>query len=102
MKQNLRLTLCGMLLLFFFCFPSFAHASDADNIALVMRGTAKTLGAALQVPANMMSDSTRVMFPFGLVTGAVKGTVKAVVGTVSGAYDIARGGAPYAKYLFLL
>lgn len=78
--------------------PQPALASDARNVALVFRGVAKTVLSIFQVPAGMMQDSTRVMFPFGLVTGAVTGSIKTLVGTMSGVFDIARGAAPYAKY----
>jgi len=41
------------------------------------------------------------MFPFGIVTGALRGTVQMVGGIVGGVVDVARGGAPNAKYAAL-
>lgn len=70
----------------------------AGNAGKILRGTVKTVGAAFQIPVAMMQDSSRVMFPFGLLTGAIRGGVKTVTGTLSGALDIAQGAAPYAKY----
>ena len=70
-----------------------AHA----DVALIAQGLAKTLYAVAQVPASMLAGSTHA-FPFGLITGAVTGTVKMAAGTVMGAADMARGTAPYAKY----
>ena len=89
------LIFCGLLVLGF-SEPAYA------NPGLILRGVAKTIFSAFQIPASMMQDSTRVMFPFGLITGAVRGSVKTVVGTMSGAVDLARGGAPYAKYAAFL
>lgn len=76
---------------------SFKPAYASNNIALITRGVARTLFSAFQIPATMMSNAGNA-FPIGLVTGAVSGTMKTVVGTVMGAADIARGAAPYAKY----
>lgn len=69
------------------------------NSSLIMRGAVKTVGAAMQVPIAMLQDSGRVMFPFGIVTGAIRGSVRTVAGVISGAFDIAQGGGPYAKYM---
>lgn len=76
----------------------YSPAAYADNIGLIFRGVAKTIGAALQLPISLLAGSTK-QFPLGLVGGAVEGSVKAVAGTISGAADIARGAAPYAKYM---
>ncbi len=70
----------------------------AGNASKILRGTVKTVGAAFQVPMAMMQDSSRVMFPFGILTGAIRGSIKTVAGTLNGALDIAQGAAPYAKY----
>ena len=101
MKTQRFLPHAFLIFLGFFSLSPLIYAGTGDDAALILRGTAKTVGSVLQVPASMLADSTQVMFPFGLLTGAVKGTVRAVVGTVSGALDIARGGAPYAKYALL-
>lgn len=84
---------------FMMAFPSSARASD--GVGLVLRGLVKTVGAAFAIPATMMQDSSQVMFPFGIISGAIRGSAKTIAGTVSGAVDMARGAAPYAKYAAL-
>ena len=71
------------------------------NSALILRGVTKVVGATFQIPAAMLQDSTQVMFPFGILTGAVRGSFRSVAGLLSGALDIAKGGGPYAKYALL-
>ena len=97
-----------LLSAFLFFFLSFsqmtipAYAGDGRNLGLIFRGVAKTVGAVFEIPKAMLVDSTQVMFPFGLLTGAVNGTFRTVGGAVGGALDMARGAAPYAKYLIFL
>ena len=76
-------------------------AFAADSNAYILRGVAKILGAAFQVPGGILKDSVR-SFPLGIVTGAVKGTFQTFWGVLSGSLDVARGAAPYAKYLVFL
>jgi hypothetical protein len=85
----------ALLLALAFSTPAYA------NPALIMRGVGRTIFSVLQLPAEMLANSGRA-FPLGMVAGAVSGTMKAVAGTVIGAADIARGGAPYAKYAVFL
>ena len=70
----------------------------ADSMGLIFRGAAKTVAAAFQIPAGMIQGSTQA-FPLGLVAGAVTGTFKTIGGVLSGGLDMARGAAPYAKYM---
>ena len=83
--------------------PVFASPASAD-MALIAQGLAKTVYAVFQLPANMVQGSVQSfpLFPVGLVTGTVAGSVKMVTGTAMGAFDMARGAAPYAKYLVFL
>ncbi len=74
-------------------------ASDAENIAYIQRGVGKIMGSLIAIPKDMIIDSQRIMFPFGIVTGALRGTFDMLMGTLGGAFDAARGAAPYAKYL---
>ncbi len=76
-------------------------AAYADNLGLIFRGVAKTVGSVFQLPVGMLASSGQA-FPFGLISGAVGGTARAVSGTLSGAVDIARGAAPYAKYMIFM
>ena len=77
------------------------YAGTGDDISYATRGAGKIVGSVFAIPKAMFQDSGRMMFPFGLVTGAVRGTVQTVTGVVGGVVDVARGGAPYAKYAAL-
>ncbi len=81
--------------------PSLGYAEMGEDIAYATRGASKIVGGVFAIPKAMLQDSGRVFFPFGLITGAVRGTVQTVTGVVGGVVDVARGGAPYAKYAAL-
>ena len=81
--------------------PSLGYAEMAEDISYAARGAGKIVGGVFAIPKAMLQDSGRVLFPFGLITGAVRGTVQTVTGVVGGVVDVARGGAPYAKYAAL-
>lgn len=81
--------------------PSLSYAEMGEDISYAARGTGKIVGGMFAIPRAMLQDSGRVMFPFGLVTGAIRGTFQTVTGVVGGVADVARGGAPYAKYAAL-
>ena len=85
------------LLLGFFTLTYKVPDARADSMGLLFRGVAKIVSAVFQVPASMLKGSTQ-SFPLGLITGAIGGTAKTLMGAVSGSMDIARGAAPYAKY----
>ena len=72
-----------------------------DNINLILLGTTKTLFSVLKLPMYMATGAVK-QFPIGILGGAIQGSYEAVAGTLSGAVDIARGAAPYAKYLVFL
>lgn len=82
-----------LLTLLVFDSPAFA-----DDIGMILGGTAKLVTTAFQAPFSMLSASGS-NFPFGLVGGVVQGTYSTIMGTLSGATDVARGAAPYAKYM---
>jgi hypothetical protein len=90
-----------MLVLGLLLMPSFGYAEVGEDISYAARGASKIVGGVFAIPKAMFQDSGRVLFPFGLVTGAVRGTVQTVTGVVGGVVDVARGGAPYAKYAAL-
>lgn len=94
---------CRILILWLFlCVLSLVSCPVASaNPAMILRGVAKTVSAVFQIPAAMIVDSSRAVFPFGLISGAIRGTFRTVGGVFSGAVDMARGGAPYAKYAAL-
>ncbi len=79
----------------------FSPIAYADGIPLILRGVGRTIFSVLEIPKDMLINSTRA-FPLGLIGGTLTGVMKAVAGTVVGAADIARGAAPYAKYLVFL
>ena len=94
---------CLVLLMSVFLFSAVppGYAGTGNDIAYAMRGVGKIFGGVFAIPKAMLQDSGRVMFPFGIVTGAVRGTVQTVTGVLGGTFDIARGAAPYAKYAAL-
>lgn len=81
--------------------PASLYAGTGEDVAYAARGAGKIFGSLFAIPKAMLQDSGRVLFPFGLVTGAVRGTFQTVTGVVGGVVDVARGGAPYAKYAAL-
>ncbi|OGX12439.1 MAG: hypothetical protein A2351_05310 [Omnitrophica bacterium RIFOXYB12_FULL_50_7] len=101
MMKNPKTFLILLLLFGVFFSPSCGYADMGRDISYAARGTSKIVGGVFAIPKAMLQDSGRVMFPFGLVTGAIRGTVQTVTGVVGGAMDVARGGAPYAKYAAL-
>lgn len=101
MKKNLCCLSVLFMLLLLLASP-WAHAGDGENVSYIARGAGRMVGGLFAIPKNMLQDSTRVMFPFGLVTGAARGTVQTVTGVLGGTVDVARGAAPYAKYLIFM
>jgi len=91
-----RVVVCLIFFLVFWAGP--ASWARADSVGLIARGLTRTIGAAFSIPKAILRDSARVMFPFGIVTGAITGTVETVGGILEGGVDIVRGAAPYAKY----
>ncbi|HNX68731.1 MAG TPA: hypothetical protein PLL75_01355 [Candidatus Omnitrophota bacterium] len=100
MKKR-KLFVAAFLVLGLVFFFGKAFASDGENVAYAARGASRIFGSLFAIPKAMIQDAGRVVFPFGLVTGAVRGTVQTVGGVVGGVADVARGGAPYAKYAAL-
>ena len=90
-----------LLVLSVFLPSSLGYAEVGEDLSYAARGAGKIVGGVFAIPKAMLQDSGRVMFPFGLVTGAIRGTVQTVTGVVGGVVDVARGGAPYAKYAAL-
>lgn len=92
--SNPLITLLIGVLLFVFAPQAFAKSTDA----LLFRGVGKAVVAVLSIPVGVATGAAQGGFPFGMIGGVVKGTANAVGGTLSSAFDLARGGAPYAKY----
>ena len=92
---------CCLLVLAVFCGHSLVYADAGQDISYAAQGATQIVGSAFAIPKAMLQDSGHVMFPFGLVTGAIRGTVQTVTGILGGAMNVARGAAPYAKYAAL-
>ena len=99
--KKLKTFLTALLVLGILLMPSLGYAAMGEDISYAARGTGKIVGGVFAIPKAMMQDSGRILFPFGIVTGAIRGTVQTVTGVVGGVVDVARGGAPYAKYAAL-
>lgn len=96
------LLILALVVSVFFNSPVSAYAENVGRDAsYIMRGAGKVFGSVFAIPKAMLQDSTHMMFPFGIVTGAVRGTVNMVGDVVGGVVDVARGSAPYAKYAAL-
>jgi len=99
--KKIKTFLAFLLILSVLLSPSWGYAEVGEDISYATRGAGKIVGGVFAIPKAMLQDSGRVLFPFGLVTGAIRGTVQTVTGVVGGVVDVARGGAPYAKYAAL-
>lgn len=100
MKKSIVLP--GMILaITILFFESPVDAGVSKDAGCIARGTGRLIGSVFAIPKAMLQDSGRVMFPFGIVTGAVRGTVNMVTGIFGGTMDVAEGSAPYAKYAAL-
>lgn len=100
-QRKTILTLVLKATLFFFCFAT-AHADAAQGVGYAARGATKVISGVFAIPRSMIEDSGRLMFPLGILTGAVRGSVQTVAATLGGTFDMVRGAAPYAKYLIFL
>ncbi|MFA5159276.1 MAG: hypothetical protein WC484_02085 [Candidatus Omnitrophota bacterium] len=99
MMKKFRALSCLLLAIIVFLASRSVYASSVgEDVSYAARGASKIVGGVFAIPKAMLQDSGRVMFPFGLVTGAIRGTVQTVTGVVGGVADVARGSAPYAKY----
>ena len=79
-----------------------ARAEDPiRDIGNVASGTGKLLTGAFALPTEIIKGGVS-SFPFGIITGAIRGAFKTVGYVVSGTADVAKGAAPYAKYAALI
>lgn len=84
-----------------FFFPSHAAAGDAENIASFAGGFSRILSSTIQLPLKLVNNTMSQPFPFGIITGAVEGTVSTVTTLVSGVAQMGTAAAPYAKYAWI-
>ena len=78
------------------------YADDVQNINYVERGFSRILTAAFQLPIYLVQKTLNGPPLLGTVDGALTGTFYTISSVTGGAFDIARGAAPYAKYLIFL
>ena len=75
------------------------YADDDTNFAYISRGFFRILTAAFQIPRYLLYKTLSEPIGLGTVDGALTGAYYAVAELSGGALDIARGAAPYAKYM---
>lgn len=79
-------------------FSTLAHAENpVRDVGIIAVGASKVVGGVLALPVEILKGSTQ-SFPLGILAGAVRGTFRTLGGVFGGAFDMARGAAPYAKY----
>jgi len=74
-------------------------AGDAQNISYMERGIYRILTAAFQLPRYLIQKTFTGPPILGTVDGALTGTFYTISSVMGGAFDIARGVVPYAKYM---
>ena len=103
MKQKRAFWVLGFILgIFFFGSPSSVCADDVQNINYLERGFFRIFTAAFQLPIYLIQKTLNGPPIVGTVDGALSGTFYTVSSVVGGTFDLARGAAPYAKYLIFL
>lgn len=96
-KQISIAILVSLLILFT---PDTSLATNDDkNFSYISRGFFRILTAAFQIPQYLVHKTLSEPLGVGTVDGALTGAYYAVRELAGGALDIARGVAPYAKYL---
>lgn len=103
MKQKKTFLVPSLLvcILFFTSLPSL-YADDVQNVSYIERGFFRIFTAAFQLPRYLIHKTLTGPPIVGTLDGAVTGAFYTVSSVVGGAFDIARGAAPYAKYLVFL
>lgn len=86
--------------LIFIC-PLANAENPIRDVGTVAYGASQVAGGALALPVEILKGAAQ-SFPFGILAGALRGTVKTLGGVLGGAFNIAKGAAPYAKYAALL
>ena len=87
--------------LFFTLLPNL-YADDVQNISYIERGFFRIFTAAFQLPRYLIHKTLTEPPLVGTLDGAVTGAFYTVSYVIGGAFDIARGAVPYAKYLVFL
>ena len=75
------------------------YANDDANFAYISRGFFRILTAAFQIPRYLLYKTVNEPIGLGTVDGALTGVFYSVAELSGGVLDIARGAAPYGKYM---
>lgn len=101
-QYSVKPSLALFSLLFFLCLsrPAFAENPIRDTVT-ILTGASQIAGGALALPTEILKGTVS-SFPFGIITGTIRGTAKTLKGVLGGSFNVVRGAAPYAKYAALL
>src|SRR5690242_11494513 len=86
----------AFFLLFLWSAPVHAE-NPVQDASLVLSGAGQIVGGVLALPIEILRGGVQ-SFPFGIITGAIRGTFRTLGGVFGGAFSAAQGAAPYAKY----
>ena len=96
-KKSPKLWLLAAALFLLFPVP-FGFASDDSNFYHMSNGFLRILTAAFQIPRYLVYKTLTGPPGLGTIDGALSGTFYAVSQVSNGAFEMARGAVPYAKY----
>ncbi len=85
------------LSLAFVCLVTVDARASQDTGRFV-QGLYNTTTGALEIPYQLVNSTLTKPFPFGVVDGAVRGTMYSVTKIFGGLFDMGAAAAPYAKY----
>jgi len=83
----------GLLCLVLFL-PGIAFAQEGNHL---VQGLARTVAAPFEIPKGIFQGVAQPFFPFGILSGALTGTFRALGGIVGGVTEMAQGVAPIVK-----
>lgn len=94
----------SLLLLFVLAVAGLAAvpARAAQDTGRFAQGFYNTTTGALEIPYQIVNSTLTKPFPFGVVDGAVRGTIYSVTKIFGGLFDMGAAAAPYAKYAIFL
>lgn len=99
MRKKRKMLLVFLLIFSLWTFPREVYAGDDENFSYIGRGFFRILTAAFQIPRYLLYKTVSEPIGLGTIDGVLTGAYYAVAEVSGGALDIARGVAPYAKYL---
>lgn len=85
-----------------FAGPAAVPARAAQDTGRFAQGFYNTATGALEIPYQIVNSTLTKPFPFGVVDGAVRGTIYSVTKIFGGLFDMGAAAAPYAKYAIFL